>query len=197
MPGLGDLFGSIVKQVLGTAAEELATQAGLTKPATTPPSSASSTDTAAAAGTTPYGMGGKRMPSGDTPEALLPATVGPYRRTRVNDRFGGARSGGIFAGYDVDGVEVRVLASLCSSAAAARERVRSAREGGQELGGFAVTGSSVGTEPSFVSAPGSILWSRGAYCYSAGSHGTDGDIAIPATPEQIAALDRFMNAFPF
>jgi hypothetical protein len=82
-------------------------------------------------------------------------------------------------------------------AQAARERVRSARENGEEVGGFGITASSVDTEPSFVAAPGTILWSRGAYCYSASSHGTEGDLPLPATPEQVAALDRFMTAFPF
>ena len=192
MSGLGDLFGSIVKQVIGTAEEQLRAQAGLTTPAATAADAA-----AAPADKAPYGMGGKRSPTGETLDALLPATAGPYRRTRVNDRFGGARSGGIFAGYDVDGIEVRVLASLCPSPAAARERVRSARDDGAAVGGFAVTASSVATEPSYVAAPGTILWTRGAYCYSASSHGTDGDVALPATPAQVAALDRFMTAFPF
>ena len=190
MPGLGDLFGSIVKQVIGTAEEQIRAQAGLTKPA-------APADAAAPSAGAPYGMSAKRMPAGETVDALLPSTVGPYRRTRLNDRFGGARNGGMFGGYDVDGVEVRVLASLCASPAAARERVRSARDGGEEVGGFAVTGASVDTEPSWVTAPGTITWTRGAYCYSASSHGTEGDISLPATPEQIAALDRFMTAFPF
>ena len=88
-----DLLGSIVKQVIG------------------------STDAPAPAGTAPGGMAGKRMPSGETVDGLVPPTAGAYRRVRVNDRFGGARSGGIFGAYDVDGVEVRVLASLCPSAA--------------------------------------------------------------------------------
>jgi hypothetical protein len=191
MPGFGDLLGSIVKQVIGAAEEQIREQVGQKTPAAPP------TDAAAPVDGAPYGMSGKRMPAGETVEALLPSTVGPYRRTRVNDRFGGAHNGGIFGGYDVDGIEVRVLASLCASAAAARERVRSAREGGEELGGFAVTGASVGTEPSYVSVPGSLLWSRGAYCYSASSHGTEGDVPLPATAEQIAALDRFLAAFPF
>lgn len=191
MPGLGDLLGSIVKQVIGTAEEQLRAQAGLATPATAP--AAADATTAAA----PYGMSRKRAPAGDTVEALVPSAAGPYRRTRVNDRFGGARSGGIFAGYAVDGIEVRVLASLCPSPAAARDRVRSARDGGEELGGFAVTGASVDTEPSWVTVPGAIFWSRGAYCFNASSNGTDGDIALPATPAQIAALDRFMTVFPF
>ena len=191
MPGLGDLLGSLVKQVVGTVEEQLRAQAGSTTPAATPADAAAPGDKA------PYGMSGKRSPAGETLDALLPSAAGPYRRTRVNDRFGGARSGGIFAGYDVDGVEVRVLASLCASPAAARERVRSARDDREEVGGFEVTGASVGTEPSYVAAPGTILWTRGAYCYSASSHGTDGDVALPATPGQVAALDRFMTAFPF
>ena len=181
MAGLGDMLGSIVKQVIGAAEEQLRAQAGQAAPA----------DTA------PYGMGDKRSPTGETVETLLPSAAGIYRRTRVNDRFGGARSGGIFGGYDVDGVEVRVLASLCASPAAARERVRSARDGGEELGGFPVTGASVGTEPSWVTVPGAIVWSRGAYCFSASAYGTEGDVPIPATPEEIAALGRFMLVFPF
>jgi hypothetical protein len=191
MPGLGDLFGSIVKQVVSAAEEQLRDQAGLTTPAPVP------SDPAKPGEAAPYGMSGKRMPAGDAVDALLPSSVGSYRRTRVNDRFGGARSGGIFGGYDVDGVEVRVLASLCASPASARERVRSARDGGEDVGGLAVTGASVGTEPSYVSTSGSILWTRGAYCYSASSHGTDGDVAMAATAEQMAALDRFMTAFPY
>lgn len=194
MAGLGDLFGSIIKQVIGTAEEQLRARAGLeTPPAATTPADATPADATKA----PYGMGGKASPSGETVEALVPSVAGSYRRTRLNDRFGGARSGGIFGGYDVDGIEVRVLASLCASPAAARERVREARDGGEELGGSAVTGSSVGTEPSWTTAPGAILWSRGPYCFSASSNSTDGDVGLPATPEQIAALDRFMRAFPY
>jgi hypothetical protein len=192
MPGLGDLIGSIVKQVVGVAEEQLRAQAGLATQGTTPAAAP-----AAAADKTPYGMGGKRMPAGETVDALLPAAAGPYRRTRVNDRFGGARNGGIFAGYDVDGVEVRVLASLCASPAAAQEQARSARDDREAVAGFAVTAASVGTEPSYVAAPGTILWTRGAYWYSASSHGTEGDVALPATPEQVSALDRFMAAFPY
>lgn len=195
MSGLGDLFGSIVKQVIGTAEEQLRARAGLATEAAAP--AATPADAAAPADKAPYGMSGKRSPTGETLDALLPSAAGSYRRTRVNDRFGGARSGGIFAGYDVDGIEVRVLASLCPSPGAARERVRSARDDGAAVGGFAVTASSVATEPSYVAAPGTILWTRGAYCYSASSHGTDGDVALPATPAQVVALDRFMTAFPF
>jgi hypothetical protein len=191
MAGLTDLLGSIVKQVIGTAGEHLRAQAELATPAATPD------DAAAPAGRAPYGMSGKRMPAGETAEVLLPSVARRYPRTRVNDRFGGARSGGIFGAYNVDGVEVRVLVSLCASPAAARERVRSTRDGRGELGSFAVTGSSVGTEPSWVAVPGAIVWSRGAYCFSASSHGTEGDIPLPATPEEVAALGRFMTAFPF
>ena len=191
MAGLGDMLGSIVKQVIGAAEEQLRAQAGQATPAAPAPAGAAPADTA------PYGMGDKRSPTGETVETLLPSAAGIYRRTRVNDRFGGARSGGIFGGYDVDGVEVRVLASLCASPAAARERVRSARDNRDELGGFAVTGASVGTEPSWVAVPGAMIWSRGAYSFSASSHGTEGDVPIPATPEEIAALGRFMTAFPF
>ena len=153
MSVLTDLLGSIVKQVLGSAGEQLRT--GLNP----------------GAGTT----AGKRMPAGESADGLLPPMAGPYRRVRVNDRFGGARSGGIFAGYDVDGTEVRVFVWLCPSPAAALERVREAGDG----------------------VAGSISWSRGAYCYSAASHETEGDVGLPATPEQVAALERFTAAFPY
>jgi hypothetical protein len=150
MSVLTDLLGSIVKQVLGSAEQQSRPQTAAGAPA-------------------------KRMPAGESADGLLPPMAGPYRRVRVNDRFGGARSGGIFAGYDVDGIEVRVFVWLCPSPAAALERVREAGDG----------------------VAGSRFWSRGPYCYSAASNETEGDEGLPATPEQVAALDRFIAAFPF
>jgi len=145
----------------------------------------------------PLGLAGRRMPAGDTVDAVLPGQVGEFTRSRINDRFGGIRSGGIFAGYRGDGVEIRVLVTLLRDAAAARAQVGEAGGGEGEHGGAAPTARSVGTEPSFSLAPGSAVWSRGAYCFTASSSDTDGDIPLPPTPAQIAALQRFMRAFPY
>ncbi|MGH7513307.1 MAG: hypothetical protein ACREOQ_10330 [Gemmatimonadales bacterium] len=145
----------------------------------------------------PLGIGARRMPAGETVDAVLPAQAGEFTRSRINDRFGGIRSGGIFAGYRGDGVEIRVLVTLLRDAAAARAQVGEAGGGGGEQGGAAPTARSVGTEPSFSFAPGSAVWSRGAYCFTASSSDTDGDIPLPPTPAQIAALERFMRAFPY
>lgn len=134
----------------------------------------------------PLGLAGRRMPAGDTVDAVLPVEVGNFVRSRVNDRFGGIRSGGIFAGYRGEGIEIRLLVTLYRDAATAREQVR------QQCGV-----QSLGTEPSYSIAPGSVVWSRGAYCFSASSADTEGDVPVPATPAQVAALDRFMAAFPY
>jgi len=145
----------------------------------------------------PLGLAQRRMLTGESLDAVLSTQAGEFTRSRVNDRFGGIRSGGVFAGYRRAGVEVRVLVTLLRDPAAARDRVREAGAAGGEHGGLAVGKQSLGTEPSFSLAPGSAVWSRGAYCFSASSSDTDGDIALPATPDQVAALDRFMRAFPF
>jgi hypothetical protein len=151
----------------------------------------------APSGAVPYGISQRPMPSGETVNQLLPQTVGSFTRTRVNDRFGGVRSGGIFAGYSDGGSEVRVLVSLAGTAAAARDQVRGSRDETQKLGGAAPMAESLGTEPSYSQAPGGIVWSRGAYWFSASANGTEGDMPLPATPDDVAALDRFIRAFPY
>ena len=189
---LDDLLGALkqgVLQILGTATDA-GTQGAAATAAGSPP-------TGPAPAGDPFDLGQRRMPAGETLDAVLPTQVGEFTRARVNDRFGGIRSGGVFAGYRGGGVEIRVLVSLLRNAGAARERVRegAAPEGGQSSTGPAR--QSLGTEPSYSFAPGSVVWSRGAYCFSASSSDTDGDIELRATAEQIAALDRFLRAFPY
>jgi hypothetical protein len=176
----------------GPVADRPAPQAGATssRAATVPPSGPPPAQD-------PLGLAGRRMPAGDTVDAVLPPQVGEFTRSRVNDRFGGIRSGGTFAGYRGDGVEVRVLVTLLRDAAAARERVREAGAEDGEHGGAQPAQQSLGTEPSYSLAPGSAVWSRGAYCFSASSSDTEGDVPLPATPAQIAALERFIRAFPY
>jgi hypothetical protein len=137
----------------------------------------------------PIGFAARPVPAGETVDAVLPLAAGEFVRRRVNDRFGGIRSGGIFAGYAGAGVEVRVLVTLLRSAEAAREQVRQSAADG--------TTHSFGTEPSYSLAPGSAVWSRGPYCFSASSSDTEGDEPLPPTPEQVAALERFLRAFPY
>jgi hypothetical protein len=145
----------------------------------------------------PLGLAGRRMPAGDTLDAVLPTRVGEFVRARTNDRFGGIRAGGVFAGYQGGGVEIRVLVTLLRRAADAWARVGEAAGGPGEGGGGAPTAQSLGTEPSYSLAPGAAVWSRGPYCFSASSSDTDGDLPLPPTPDQVAALDRFLTAFPY
>jgi hypothetical protein len=142
-----------------------------------------------------FGLATRPMPSGETIDSLLPTRVGEFTRARVNDRFGGLRSGGVFAGYRSGEVEVRVLALLRRDAAAAREWVREAGGGEAGQGGSPI--ESLGTEPSFVLTPAGAVWSRGPYCFSASANETEGDMPLPATGDQVAAFERFMRAFPY
>ena len=86
---------------------------------------------------------------------------------------------------------------MAASAAAARKQVEASRTAGEDAGVAAAAAESRDTEPSFSAAPGSFAWSRGPYWFSASSHGTDGDVGLPATAEEMAALARFMAGFPY
>jgi hypothetical protein len=198
---LDDLLGALKQGVLNALQQRTGIDLGASADATQPRSSATTATAAPPPGPAPtgdpLGLAGRRMPAGETLDAVLPVQAGEFTRSRVNDRFGGIRSGGVFAGYRGGGVEVRVLVTLLRDAAAARERVREAGGQGGEHGGAAPAQQSFGTEPSYSLAPGSAVWSRGAYLFSASSSDTDGDIALPATPDQVAALERFMRAFPY
>ena len=199
---LDELLGALKQGVLNALQQRTGIDLGASADRTGQSGAASPANTTAApAGPAPahdpLSLAGRRMPTGDSVGAVLPAQVGEFTRSRINDRFGGIRSGGIFAGYHGGGVEVRMLVTLLRDAAAARERVRQAGDQNGEHGGAAPTQRSFGTEPSYSLAPGSAVWSRGAYCFSASSSDTDGDIPLPATPVQIAALERFMRAFPY
>lgn len=191
--GFDNLFGAIAKEALNLVREKTgfdltgATQTPTAQPADAPPPS----------GAIPFALDRRPMPAGESVDGLVPPVVGPFSRRRVNNNFGGPRSGGVFAAYLGDGVEVRVLASLASSAAAARKQVASSGAGDEAAGVARATAESSGTEPSFAAAPGVFTWSRGPYWFSVASHGTEGDVALPATEDQIAALERFMTAFPY
>ena len=186
--GFDDLFGALAKEALSFVREKTGVDLTATPQAT---------DAPAPTGTIPFGIDRRPMPAGEAVDTLVPPAVRGFARTRVNNNFGGARSGGVFAGYSVDGVEVRVLASLAPNAAAARTQIEAASRAGEEAGLPKATTESLNTEPSFSAAAGAIVWNRGPYWFSVSSHGTDGDVALPATATEVAALERFMADFPY
>ena len=194
--GFENLFGALAKEALNLVRERTGVDLTGSSPTSPAPNEMAVTDAPPPSGGVPFQLDRRPMPAGESVDALLPPVVGPFARKRVNNNFGGPRSGGIFAAYVVDGVEVRVLASLAAGAAAAREQIAS-RTDDKTAGVPSASAESLGTEPSFSAAPGAFTWNRGPYVFSVGSHGTDGDIALPATEAQIAALDRFLDAFPY
>jgi hypothetical protein len=154
-------------------------------------------DGPAPAGPVPFDLDRRPLPPGESVDALLPSAAGEFSRVRVNDRFGGPRAGGVFGLYEAEGAAVRVLVSVASSPDAARRMVGQFRTGEREAGVPPATAESLGTEPSYSRAPGSFIWSRGPYVFCASSHDTEGDVALPATPAQVAVLDRFLAVFPY
>jgi hypothetical protein len=198
--GLEDLFGSLAKEALNLVRQktgvDLSGIAGSQSPAPAGAAAAPVTDAPRPSGSVPFGLDARPMPSGESVDVVFPARVGEFGRARINDRFGGIRSGGVFAGYRSGDVEVRMLVTLHRNAAAARERVREGR-GEDGSGEGATSKESLGTESSYSLNPGSAVWNRGPYCFSASSNDTEGDEPLPATAEQIAALERFMAAFPY
>lgn len=194
--GFENLLGSLAKEALNLVRERTGVDLSGSSPTTPAPTEMAVNDAAPPQGGVPFQLDRRPMPTGESVDGLVPPLVGAFARKRVNNNFGGPRSGGIFAAYVVDGVEVRVLASLAASAAAARERIASPPDD-ETAGVPPASTESLGTEPSFSAAPGAFTWNRGPYVFAVGSHGTDGDIALPATEAQIAALDRFLAAFPY
>ena len=177
MAGLGDLFGSIIKQVIGTAEEQLRARAGLE----TPPAAATPADaTPADATKAPYGMGGKASSirrDGRGAGALrcrqLPAHAAerPVRR-------------GDAAAASSGGTTWTASRCACSRRSARRLPRRASGCGRREM---AARSSAVrpsparrwGPSPAGPPRPAAILWSRGPYCFSASSNSTDGDVGLP------------------
>src|SRR5262245_49076024 len=118
---LEDLLGALKQGVLNALQQRTGIDLGAsTEPGRSNASPAEPRTTSAPTGPAPaqdpLGLGTRRMPTGDTVDAVLPAQVGEFTRSRINDRFGGIRSGGIFAGYQGGEVEVRVLVTLLKDA---------------------------------------------------------------------------------
>ena len=138
---------------LGAPADPAAQPSTGARGAATAPSGLAGAPPGPAPAQDPLGIGARRMPAGETVDAVLPAQAGEFTRSRINDRFGGIRSGGIFAGYRGDGVEIRVLVTLLRDAAAARAQVGEAGGGGGEQGAAAPTARSVAPSPASRSRP--------------------------------------------
>ncbi|HXF95776.1 MAG TPA: hypothetical protein VNI61_06695 [Gemmatimonadales bacterium] len=148
-------------------------------------------------GPVPFDLDRRPLPPGESVDALLPRAAGEFSRIRVHDRFGGPRAGGVLGLYQAGSAAVRVLAAAASSPEAARRLVAQCRAGEREAGVPPAVAESLDTEPSYSGAPGSFIWSRGPYVFCASSHDTEGDVALPATPAQVAVLGRFLAAFPY
>lgn len=195
--GLDKLFGALAKEALDLLKDKAGIDLPVPGGGERAPAAVPAGSGPPPAGPVPYGLDRRPLPPGESVDALLPPQVGDFARTRVNDRFGGPRAGGVFGAYAGHGGYVSVLASVAPSAAVARSRVAEFRAGEREAGVAPPAAESLGTEPSYSGALGAFIWSRGPYVFSASTRGTEGDVALPATPEEVAVLERFMAAFPY
>ena len=130
------------------------------------------------------------MPNSQDPDILLPRQVGPYAR-RPFPR--GLRVGieDLNADYTDGRSTVNVGISITEKPKDAHTAIRTLRQEalGQRKrdgvkGAEARMYESIGTEPSFYKFDDFIAWSRGGYLYY-------------AKASSAAALDRFMEGFPF
>lgn len=149
-------------------------------------------------GSAPYGMEKRPMPSGSDLDTLLPKRVGSYKRVMLekSEQRGvtpdsiSVDGSGVYATYQNGDEEVFVEFSIASSAESAQSSwdvVVGDANGGNyptdpRLGSFR-------TEPSYLKVVNDngafFAWTRGGYFISA--HAKSGE----------AALDSFMNAFPY
>lgn len=149
-------------------------------------------------GTAPYGIEKRPMPTGLDLDQLLPKQVGPYTRVMLekSEQRGVTPTGieidgnSVYATYRNGANEIFVEFGVNSSAKNAQSVLEVAA--GDAAGGVFPTDphfGSMGTEPSYLlvtNTDGAFLaWTRGGYYFSA------------AAKNSQAALDAFMNAFPY
>jgi uncharacterized membrane protein YozB (DUF420 family) len=134
----------------------------------------------------PYRIDQRPLPSGEDLEALLPARVGPFRRTSIKER---GLNKPIYAEYHSQHGEVFVELGICHDPAEARRGVETSKAETDAEFPEATHRLSLETEPSFFltdTPRGAFLsWTRGRYYFSA--HAKHGE----------ADLNRFIAAFPY
>lgn len=149
------------------------------------------------AGTAPYGIEKRPMPTSLDLESLLPKRVGPYERVMLerSEQRGTTPDeikldgSSVYATYRNGDKEIFVELGVNTKAEDAQASLEVAAD--DSTGGFPSDPKlgSIGTEPSFMIVDNEsgafIAWTRGGYFFSANAK--DGK----------ADLDAFMNAFPF
>jgi hypothetical protein len=134
----------------------------------------------------PYGIDRRPMPTGNDPEQLLPATVGPFRRDSVAGQDPG---GPIYANYAAGRRAVFVELGICGEPGAARRALATAKAETDAEFPDIPQQASLDTEPAFLKTTtrlGAFMaWTRGGYYFSAHARGGDDD------------LDEFLKSFPY
>jgi hypothetical protein len=128
----------------------------------------------------PFKIARRPMPSGTVVDNLLPVSVGPFTRAKIEPD----PSGGATATYQDGRSVVVVLMTPYASVDDARQAVAQVRKETETSGG--TRSYAVGMEPSYAYVPGlgRMAWSRGGYFFDArASNQSD--------------LDRFMEKFPY
>ena len=129
----------------------------------------------------PYDLASRPLPPNPLAETLVPATVGDFTRNSL-----GPVSGAQQGAYSAGGLQVVLRAALYGSVEEAQAQVEAV---GRLPGDFTTRTIVTGQDPSFVQtvrADGRarLTWSRGPYYFD-------------AQAASQAALDRFMQAFPY
>jgi len=166
-------------------------------PGSRPSAPATASSGSVSNGPVPYGIDRRPMPTGLNLDTLLPRQVGPYTRESLR-RLGSDTpptsaqiddGNPIYAEYRSGSTKIFVEFGVSSSAEFAQEALRVAA--GDVAGGEFPTDprfGALGREPSYlkvINADGAFFaWTRGGYYFSA------------SAPSE-AALDAFMQAFPY
>jgi len=129
----------------------------------------------------PYGLPSRPLPPNILAETLVPATVGDFTRNSL-----GPVSGAQQGMYSASGMQVVLRAARYGSAANAQAQVAAI---GRQTGDFTTRVIVTGQDPSFVNSlradgRARLTWSHGPYFFD-----------VQAASQ--AALDRFMQAFPY
>ena len=133
----------------------------------------------------PYGIDRRPMPQGTALEALVPPSVGAFRRPPLPTGATPPTEEDLTVSYNAGQDSVDFGFSLPESAADAQAAVTTTREDAvASKVDLRRSQYSVGKDPSYFKTERFMAWSRGRYFF----------YAHASSP---AALDRFMQAFPY
>lgn len=139
-------------------------------------------------GQVPYGVDNRPMPTGDNPDVLLPAQVGPFVRERL-DIPPNIQTNSIYAGYRKGDSTVFVELGICGTPSGSQRAMMNAK--GETDAEFPDVPQQcvLKADPSFLRTVNKLgaffAWTRGGYYFSA--HAKKGE----------ADLDAFVRAFPY